>query len=165
MGYYDPSNWIAPDDSLIGEVEDRLKLDKRAQPKATRVQPRAVRAGKAFLPPNSFELDVIIESTKEVLRLVEWMDKEGKVFIELGVSVDFLRIGHFNHGWHHNPNGRNIPPPHHIHFPTFQYRNITRPPTYAYPVQSGSDFVEAFQTFCDNANIRIKGVPLPLLRR
>jgi hypothetical protein len=50
MGYYDPRNWIDPDDSLIGEVEDRLKLDKKAQPRATRAQPGAVRTGKTFLP-------------------------------------------------------------------------------------------------------------------
>jgi len=166
MGYYDPSNWVAPDDSLMGEVEDRLELDKRAQPKApSRIFRRVSGAGKSFLPPVSLELDIVVESTNEFLRLIEWIDKEDKVYIQLSVSNNFLRIGHFNHGWHHNPDGRNIPPPHHIHFPTLKYANITRPPSYAHPVQSGNTYIEALETFCDNANIRIKGVPLPLLRR
>lgn len=166
MAYYDPSGWIDPTDSLIGEVEDRLKLEKKAQPKGvSRIQRRVARTTRSFLPPVSFELDVVIERTKELLRLTEWIDREGKVYIDLTVGSDFLRRGHFNDGWHHNPDGRDIPPWHHIHFPTVNFSNLTRHPSYAYPVQSDSDYVAALQTFCRNVNINIRAVALPLLRR
>ena len=166
MAYYDPNGWIDPADSLIGEVEDRLKLDKKAQPKGvSTLQRRARGTTKAFLPPVSLELDVAVQSTKELLRLTEWIDKAGKVYIDLTVSNDFLRKGHFNHDWHHNPDGRHIPPPHHIHFPTIKFNNLTRPHSYAYLVQSGSTYLEALQTFCKHVNINIKAVSLPLLRR
>jgi len=166
MAYYDPGGWIDPTDSLRDEVEDRLKLEKKAQPKRANMPQRIARGTtKAFLPPVSFEIDVIVQSTKELLRLTEWIDKAGKVYIDLALSNDFLRKGHFNHGWHHNPNIRNIPPPHHIHFPTVKFRNLTRPHSYAYRVQSGGTYLEALQTFCEHVNINIRAVPLPLLRR
>ena len=99
MAYYDPSGWVDPTDSLIDEAEDRLKLDKKAQPKRVSMSQRRARGTtKAFLPPVSFELDVIIQSTKELLRLTEWIDKADKVYIDLAVSNDFLRKGHFNRG-------------------------------------------------------------------
>ena len=166
MAYYDPSGWIDPSDSLIGEVEDKLKLDKKAQPKGSSTpQRRAPGTTKAFLPPVSFELDVVIQSTRELLRLTEWIDKAGKVYIDLTVSNDFLRKGHFKNNWHHNPDGRDISPPHHTHFPTVKFNNLTRPHSYAYPVRSGSNYLEALVTFCEHVNISIKAVPLPLLRR
>jgi len=166
MAYYNPSGWVDPADSIIDEVEDRLKLDKTAQPKRVSMSQRRARGTpRAFLPPVSFELDVIIQSTKELLRLTEWIDKADKVYIDLCVSSDFLRKGHFNHGWHHNPNGRDVPPPHHMHFPTVKFRNLNRPHSYAYRVQSGRTYLEALQTFCEHVNINIRAVPLPLLRR
>jgi len=166
MAYYDPSGWIDPMDSLIGEVEDRLKLDKKAQPKrASTFQRRARVTTKAFLPPVALELDVAVQSTKELLRLTEWIDKAGKVYIDLIVSNDFLRKGHFNQGWHHNPDGRDIPPPHHLHFPTIKFSNLARPHSYAYPIQSNDNYLEALQAFCEHVNINIRAVSLPLLRR
>jgi len=166
MAYYDPSGWIDPSDSLIVEIEDKLKLDKKAQPKGSSTPQRKVPgATKSFLPPVSFELDVIVLNTKELLRLTEWIDNAGKVYIDLTLSNDFLRKGHFKHDWHHNPNGRNIPPPHHVHFPTAKFNNLTRPHSYAFPVKLGSNYLEALEVFCEQVNISIKAVPLPLLRR
>lgn len=161
MLYYDPSGWIDPADHLIPEVEEKLKLEKKAGP-------RVSRAGKSYLPPNSMELGVLIKDTNEMLRLAEWVDKAGKVSITLSVNDEFLRQGHFNHDWHHNPNGIDIPPPHHIHFPTKRYPNLRRSPTYAYRVKElrqDCNYLDALQKFCSHTNIEIRGAPLPLLRR
>jgi len=166
MAYYDPSGWIDPTDSLINEVEERLKLDKKAQSKGlSTLRRRVYGTTKVFLPPVSFELDVVVKGTKELLRLTEWVDKAGKVYIDLTVSNDFLRKGHFNHDWHHNPDGRDIPPPHHIHFPTVKFNNLARPHSYAHSVHLEDTYLEALQTFCGCVNINIRAVSLPLLRR
>jgi len=158
MAYYDPRGWIAPDDRLVSNVETRLMLQKQVRPKRSS-------AGKSLLPPSAMELDVIIKQTDEVLRLTEWVDNLDRVFIDLTSSGDVFRKGHFNHDWHHNPNGRDIPPPHHIHFPTVKYSSLKRKPSYAHPIKAESDYLDALISFCDCANIELHGISLPLIRR
>jgi hypothetical protein len=162
MGYYDPSMWIGANDRLLADVEGRMQSDKRARSGRSG-------SGKSFLPPSSLQLDIIVTETEEVLRLTERLDKLGRVRINLfGEGVAF-RKGHFNETrWHHNPDDRNIPPPHHNHFPTSKYPNLDRPHTYAHPVRADSDcldFLNALRTFCEYVNIELHGVSLPLLRR
>lgn len=162
MGYYDPSIWIGSNDGLLADVEERVKSDKQARS-------TSVGSGKSFLPLSSLQLDVIVRETREVLRLTERLDKLGRVRINLLGKDATFRKGHFNEtDWHHNPDGRNISPPHHSHFPTSKYPNLDRPHTYAHPVQVDSnflDFLNALRTFCEYVNIELHGVSLPLLRR
>jgi len=158
MGYNDPAGWIDPNDQLLSHVEDKVKSEKLARPKTGR-------SVRSFLPPSYLELDIVVKATRELMRLAEWVDVRGRVFVDLVHEDNTLRKGHFNHDWHHNPNGRDISPPHHIHFPTLRYPNLDRMPTYAYPVKANSDYLNVLRKFCDDANIAIQGVPLPLLRR
>ena len=156
MAYYNPSSWIASDDQLVDSIEHKIRLYKRARP-------RTSRPGKAFTPPNSMELSVVIRETNEMLRLTEWIDPVGKISIELTDDGTILRQGHFNHGWHHNPNGVDIPPPNHIHFPTVKHRDLTRHPAYAYRVKSASNYIEALAKYCSHSNIDIEGAAIPWL--
>ncbi len=158
MAYYDPSRWIAPTDTLLTHTESKVMANKRAfsQPK---------RHSKSFLPLHAIELDVVLDDTRELLRLSLSIEKQGKVSINMVSGDEPLRKGHFNHGWHHNPDGRNIRPPNHMHFPTVNYPSLDRRYTYAYPVQSGTDYLSALEKFCNDTNISIHDVPLPLLRR
>ena len=160
MAYYDPVVWIAPDDQLVSYVEHTLKLSKRVRSKQSS-------SGKSFLPLLSVELDVVVEDTNESLRLVEWIDREGKIFINLSYSEDIFRKGHFKQDWHTNPNGAKIRPPHHMHFPTIKYCNLDRRHTYAYPINADIDidYVNALKKFCDYINTRLEGVSIPLLWR
>lgn len=162
MGYYNPSIWIGANDRLLADVEERMKSDKQARSARDR-------SGKLFLPPSSLQLDIIVRETKEVLRLTERLDKLGRVRINLVGEDATFRKGHFNETrWHHNPDGRDIPPPHHSHFPSSKYPNLDRPHTYAHPVRADSnclDFLNALCTFCEYVNIELHGVSLPLLRR
>ncbi len=158
MSYYNPINWIPSDDQLILDIEQKLTSDKRAYS-------RGAGSGKYLSPPSAMELAVIIGATKEVLRLTEWEDRQGKVFINLTFDEDTYRKGHFNTDWHHNPNGEDIRPPHHIHFPTVKYPKLERPPTYAYPVKSDNDYLSALTKFCEDSNIELHGASVPLLRR
>ena len=157
--YYDPSGWISGDDELVGEIEDKLRCLKKAQP-------RRSASSKSFLPLFALELDVILEGLVGSLILREWLERDGKININLTINTDSVRKGHFNHKWHHNPNGKEIPPPHHIHFPTVKYRNLDRRHTYAYQVRvNDNDYLSVLKIFCEHVNIRITGVALPLLRR
>jgi len=163
VAYYNPRKWVAQDDDLLEAVEKEVKADKKATPKREK-------AGKSFLPPCSLELNIVNTDTREVLRLVEWIEKDDRVFIELSPAdgESHLRKGHFNNPedeWHHNPNSRNIHPPHHIHFPTAKYPNLSMQHTYAHPVEARCDYLGAFAGFCDCVNIRYEGVSIPLLRR
>lgn len=158
MTYYEPIKWASSDDQLVSSVEQILRSYKRAYP-------RQVGVGRSFLPPSAIELDITIKETREVLRLTEWEDKQGRLFIHLVYSSEFLRKGHFNHDWHHNPDGRNVPPPHHIHFPTMKYPKLEQPPTYAYPVKTNNDYLSTLIRFCEDTNIELRGVSIPLLRR
>ncbi|MCJ7426779.1 MAG: hypothetical protein MUO17_06620 [Dehalococcoidales bacterium] len=158
MSYYNPRKWISPDDQLIPDVENKLITDKRAYS----VQSGT---GKSFKPPSSIELTVVIKETKETLRLIEWEDRQGKLSIELTSIDNIFRKGHFNQDWHHNPNGNNIRPPHHIHFPTEKYPKLDRKPTYAYPVESENDYLNALSKFCNDTNIELRYASIPLLRR
>jgi hypothetical protein len=113
----------------------------------------------------AIELDVVIEGTRELLRLSLSIEKYGKVSINLASVDEPLRKGHFNHGWHHNPDGRDIKPPNHVHFPTADYPALDRQHTYAYPVKSETDYLSALEKFCDDTNISIQAISLPLPRR
>jgi len=159
MGYYDPSPWIASDDSLVESMEAKLMYKKRA-----RSSGRVV--GKSFLPKNNLELQVLVDDTGEQLRLIEWQgDRYGKIYIELIQDADNYRNGHFRCGHHQNPNGRAIPPPHHIHFPTVKYRRLGfGQSSYAHPIPVNSDcnYVDALGGFCDCVNIYWEAVPIPL---
>lgn len=163
MPYYNPSKWIASDDSLIPEVEQKVKPPKVASS-------RRLTTRKAFLPPNTLELDVVIKATKETLRLTEWQDTLGKVFINLAHDRRTLRKGHLNEmRWHQNPKGRAVRPPHHMHFPTTQYPNLDleRASTCAHPIlgKQRVSFIDALRGFCGYVNIELHGVSVPLLRR
>ena len=154
MAYYDPSSWIGSGDQLVEAVERRIRLHKRARPRASRL-------GKTYSPPNSIELSVSIGETNEMLRLTEWVDTAGKINIDLTDDGSILRQGHFNHSGHHNPNGTDIPPPNHIHFPTMKLPNLRRHPAYAYPVRANCNYIEALVRYCADTNIQIEGAKIP----
>lgn len=158
MAYYDPSRWIALTDTLLTHIENKVMANKRAFSQRKR-------HSKSFLPPHAIELDVVLDDTGELLRLSLSIEKEGNVSINMVSGDEPLRKGHFNHDWHHNPDGHNIRPPNHIHFPTANYPSLDRPNTYAYPVQSETDYLSALEKFCNDTNISIHAVPLPLPRR
>jgi len=163
VGYYDPAPWVDSSDSLIETIEAELKADKVAVSK-TRSKSRA------YLPPNTLELDVNAKEYGQTLRLTEWADSIGRFHLGLENPTTTVRRGHFQgRDYHHNPNGVNIPPPHHIHFPTMKYP-LNQRQTYAHPVRptadrSGADYISALQLFCDHNNITLNKVSLPLIRR
>lgn len=157
MAYYNPSRWIEPTDSLILDTENILILKKLARQRAISGP------GRKFLPPVFLEFDVTISDTDEVMRMTEWVDTMGKIYIDLASDGNFLRKGHFNQGWHHNPNGRDIPPPHHVHFPTVNYPSLnTRSKKYAYSIKTNNNYVDALLRLCDHNNIEVRGVSIPL---
>ena len=160
MAYYNPRRWIDPTDNLLPETENVLKLEKLARQRATSG------AGRTFLPPVSMEFDVIIKGTEDIIRMTEWVDTSGKIFIELTHESHILRKGHFKQGWHHNPNNQEIPPPHHVHFPTKKYPlSNTQSSTYAYSIQSNNNHVEALLRLCNHNNIEVRGISVPLISR
>lgn len=158
MPYYNPIQWIPNEDQLLSHVESKLQADKRAYSKKGQQR-------RSFLPPQAMELDAVLNETHEVLRLTLTMEKHGKISINLAAGDEALRKGHFNHDWHHNPNGQDIPPPHHIHFPTANYPSLDRQHTYAYSVQAENNYLAALQKFCADNNIYLHNASLPLLRR
>jgi hypothetical protein len=97
------------------------------------------------------------EARKEAL----WMKQNG---MNLASKDDMIRKGHFNHGYHHNPDGRDIRPPHHIHFPTVNYPALDRTHTYAYSVQANNDYISALKRLCIDTNIDLHNATLPLIR-
>lgn len=157
MSYLNPQKWISPDDELIPDIEEKLIADKRAYSVNVGI-------GKSFKPPSGIEFSVTIKETSETLRLVEWEDRQGKIFLEITAVDNTFRKGHFNQGWHHNPNRMEIKPPHHIHFPTKNYP-LTMRPTYAYPVKSDKDYLSALSRFCNDTNIELSYATIPLMRR
>jgi len=157
VSYYAPIKWIPADDQLIADIEGKLITDKRAYS----IQ---VGVGKAFKPPSAIEFNVIIKETKETLRLIEWEDREGKLYVELTSTENIFRKGHFRHDGHHNPDGRNIKPPHHIHFPTENFP-LSKRSTYAYPAKTEGDYLSALSKFCNDTNIDIHHASIPLMRR
>ena len=164
MGYYDPSSWIDSADQLITDIEDTLRANKVASQTYARRRKhvRLHDITPSFLPPNSFELEVLVRDSGATLFIREWVDKEGKISIDLIHESEHYRKGHFKHiRWHHNPNCRNIPP-NHIHFPTLMYNNLMRQPTYAYP-SDADNFIDALRRFCNDTNINIDGITIPLL--
>jgi hypothetical protein len=157
MPYYNPVFWVASDDHLDKKIEDQVILLKRA----TSNNARHIRG---LLPPSALELLVVCPKTQEILRLIEWEDEIGRIFINLIQDSGLLRKGHFKTTWHNNPDGRGISPPHHIHFPTVKY-SLAGSKTYAYPVKQGDNYLDALKKFCHDTNIVIDGVSIPLLRR
>lgn len=161
MSYYDPIRWIDPSDSLVDTIEAKLRASKIA--KSNRGSKR-----RAYLPMRELELDIMVRESGEVLRLTEWKDRVGRFHLRLVNTSDTYRRGDFRvDSYHHNPNGMDIPPPHHIHFPTIKY-SLNQRHTYAHPVQpasdeSGEDFISVLQLFCDYTNITLSGVSLPLI--
>ncbi len=160
MSYYDPTRWVKLPDTLVVAIEDKVRTNKKAQSSNGRT------AG-AFLPPNYLDLDVIVEQSGEILRLTEWIDKIGRTHITLSDSNQLsFRRGDFRvTEHHHNPSGVDIPPPHHIHFPTVDYP-LNGTHTYAYPTNSKvvSDYIGALNVFCNVNNIILDKIHLPLLR-
>jgi len=159
--YYDPTPWIATSDSLVEATEARIKVDKVAKSNLRS-------KGQFYSPHYKLELDVVVKGSGEILRLSEWRDKIGRLHFKLIDYQDTLRRGDFKETrHHHNPNGANIPPPHHIHFPTIKYP-LNQEHTYAYPVKpsqdkSGEDDISALRLFCDYTKIILAGVNLPLI--
>ncbi len=163
MPYYDPSEWVAAGDTLIAEVEQKVMAPKLASSKASRDR-------KAFLPPNTMELHLTTTDTHEALRLTEWQNKLGKIFINLTHDRGTLRKAHFKETrWHQNPNGTAIAPPHHVHFPTRKYPSLDleRVSTYAHPIlkeQPDVSYIDALRGFSEYVNIELHGVSIPLIR-
>lgn len=163
MAYYDPTPWIDPADDLIVTVEQKIQANKIA--KST-----LKTKGKAFIPLNGLELDVIIKGSGEMARLTEWVDRIGRFHLGLEDSNTKYRRGDFQATrYHHNPNGVEIAPPHHIHFPTVKYP-LDGEHSYAHPVEptenkSGEDYITALQLFCDYTNTVLSGVSIPIIRR
>ncbi len=163
VAYYDPTRWLDPSDRLVNAVELKLKADKfaKSNPKAK---------GKSFLPLNELELNVIIRESGESIRLTEWVDRIGRFHLGLENSNTKYRRGDFQANKpHHNPNGKNIYPPHHIHFPTIKYP-LNGGKSYAHPVKpaddkTGEDYISALRLFCDYTNILLSGASLPMIRR
>lgn len=157
MPYYDPTSWIPDDDSLVPEVETRIIADKRATASS-------VRSRKAFLPPYAFDLDVQVKDSTEMMRLSLTKGKLGKVYISIASGELTLRNGHFNGDYHTNPDGTHVRPPNHIHFPTKNYPSLERRHTYAYHAISNTDYLSALKKICDDSNIDLRSVSLPLLQ-
>jgi hypothetical protein len=161
VSYYDPARWIDASDSLVATVEAKLRATKTAQ-SATGGRTRA------YLPRHELELNVVLSESGEVIRLTEWEDRAGRFHLGLASTSDIYRRGDFKVPlYHHNPNGVDIPPPHHMHFPTVKY-SLKESHTYAHPVrptdeESGEDFVSVLRLFCDHTNIMLSGVSLRLM--
>ena len=165
VGYYNPARWIDSTDELIDYIENIVRSPKNARQTSARRRLRSRPSSPipSFLPPNSFELEIVSIESGDILLLREWVDREGKISIDLIYENEHFRKGHFKHlRFHHNPNGRNISP-NHIHFPTVLYDNIMRQHTYAYPVDE-ENFVGALRRFCNDTNIVLEGITIPLLR-
>ena len=160
MSYYNPEKWIQSGDELIPDIEERLVANKRAYTVNTV-------AGKSFKPPSGIELLVVLNDTKETIRLIEWEDIQGKLFIDLQSPDYIFRKGHFNNkNVHYNPGGIAINPPHHMHFPTKKYPKLDRFKTkYAYPLKCENDYLNTLDRFCNDTNIDIHHASIPLIRR
>ena len=158
MPYYDPNKWISSNDQLIPEIEDKLIEDKTAFTTQTKQT-------KSFKPPSAIEFNVVLNETKGTIRLSEWEDRIGRVYIELTSIDSIFRKGHFNQErYHHNPDGRDIKPPHHIHFPTRKYP-LNGQSTYAYRISSSKDYLNNLISFCNDTNIDLNHASIPLMRR
>jgi hypothetical protein len=160
MSYYNPEKWMLSGDELVPDIEERLVVNKRAYTINTGV-------GKSFKPPSGIEFSVVLIETKENIRLIEWEDIRGKLFIDLQSPDYIFRKGHFNNlNVHHNPGGIVIKPPHHMHFPTKKYPKLYRGKTkYAYPLTCQNDYLSALMKFCNDTNIDIHHASIPLMRR
>jgi hypothetical protein len=161
VSYYDPIRWIEASDSLVATIEAKLRATKTGESnKGSR--------SRAYLPSHELELDVVITGSGEVIRLTQWEDHAGRFHLGLANTSDTYRRGDFKvDSYHHNPNGVDIAPPHHMHFPTVKY-SLKGRHTYAHPVQptgdkSGEDFVSVLRLFCDYTNIVLSGVSLRLI--
>ena len=161
MAYYNPGYWVDdPCDSLLTEIEHVVQLDKVAYPDIGAKK-------KGFLPPGAIELGVLVKESKTTLRLSGTISTVNKINFNLSLGDFILRQGHFNHKGHTNPAPikRGISPPHHIHFPTIKYSDLTKRPAYAYKVRCNNNYIEALQKYCELNNISISGIRLPLIGR
>jgi hypothetical protein len=161
VSYYDPIRWIDASDSLVATIEAKLRATKTAESN------RESRS-RAYLPRHELELDIVIAESGEVIRLTEWEDRAGRFHLGLANTSDTYRRADFKvASYHHNPNGVDIPPPHHMHFPTVEH-SLKERHTYAHPVsptgdKSGEDFVSVLRLFCDYTNIMLGRVNLRLI--
>lgn len=150
MAYYDPSSWVKdPTDKLIDDWEKIIILKKRAEERYT---------DSGYKPKNKLSLAVRVkEAGYDDMVLTLWQNAIGKIYIDLKKDPNFLRKGHYNTDWHTNPDGKRIPPPHHIHFPTTKYRTLEgNNKKYAYPVNVNGNYIEALQLFCQHNNIELR---------
>jgi hypothetical protein len=157
LAYYDPTSWIDKNDSLISDVEDRVEAEKTCS---------KVPIKTGFVPPNCVEMKVIVKETNETLCLREWQDTIGTINIVLSSLKNIIfRQGHFNNSGHRNPNRAMLSPPHHIHFPTQKFPDLSKRPAYAYEVSCDNDYISALTRYCEDCNIGIQGIHLTLFRR
>ena len=158
--YYDPSPYIGGEDELLLEVEDIIRLNKRALLK---------QSSRGLKPMIALEFRIPIAKPQQELKVTFSVDLLKKVKINLIESIrnNILRKGHFNYtDYHHNPGGSfpNIPPPHHIHFPTKLYPDLNSKKKYAYPVSCSPSYEVILKKYCDHCNILTDGMPISLLR-
>lgn len=157
MSYYDPSPIIHGTDTLIISCETRVKTRKRGELQSSYF-------GKAFLPPSlQLEWLVIIGETGEILTLKQWVNKVGKIEINLiDSNMYWLRKGHYNNTPHRNPDDSITKGPHHIHFPTTKYPTLdVQRQKWAYSVDVNGNYLEALIQFNRHTNIRLRGsIPL-----
>ncbi len=149
--------WCPEDEELIPEVEQLIYAHKKARPHRSGSKLR-------FRPNTPMELDVVVEESGEELNLKAYQDRMERAHIELRRGTQLLRRGDFNVTTHHNPNCRNLPGNHHIHFPTKRYP-ISGLHTYAYPIDlPAGHFLIAFVEFCKELNVDYEGLDLPFGR-
>ena len=159
MSYYDPSPWIDKNDSLIPDVENRVEAEKLAKKEFK---------SAGFHPPYHREISILVKDSKELLTLREYSNAIGKITITLLTSQNYiLRQGNFNvTKIHTNPVAKQkVYPPHHIHFPTVNYHDLTKRHRYAYQLNGcGTSGKEILTRFLDESNIKAEGFSLPFVK-
>ncbi|PVV83531.1 hypothetical protein [Dehalogenimonas alkenigignens] len=152
-GYFNPLPLIAHGDEAIPSIENLIRAQK--------VAVTDTRRRNSFSPPNQVQLDVKTVLSGDILRIHQSKDTIGLITVTMFHNNEVVRQGHFNRkDWHHNPSGQNIPPPHHIHFPTLKFPRIGRANrdghSYAYQVDSDRDMTSTLKCFCINNNISLQ---------
>jgi hypothetical protein len=154
MSYYDPTSWIDSGDSLLPDVEEKVKAEKSITPE---------RKSPGLSPIVYSETTVKFKDGSGILTLKEFWNVTGKGKITL-LGNQILRQGDFNTSIiHRNPETRvAIPPPHHVHFPTKKHPDLNRDlHRYAFKVDCGSAREEILTRYCDVCNIKTEGLLLP----
>jgi hypothetical protein len=157
MTYNDPSFLLSQDDALLPEVESKIQDTKKT------VAAEIIK-GKSYIPRGSLRFVLRNIKSGEEFRLSGYRDSEDKIRLDLYDSLSLLiRKGHFNDTGHHNPNGRDIPPPNHIHFPTQSSPDLHKHHgTYAYQVISKTDYLSALKKYCQETNIELESINISL---